>query len=197
MVTFAEVKMAISESAHPKSEKTLADIFKAGTLTSVNCRSENIFHKIAWEGSTQILKSLLSLYKNNDQISTLINARDDAGCTPVHNAVIRNNAEILEVLLSHGAEIDTQDLTGMSPLMDAVFWENVQITRILLPYNPCLDFKDSQNRTILKIAKDRKAKKCQRLLEDYISNKTKSSSVNANFLKPKTCSCVFYPCSCK
>ena len=57
--------------------------------------------------------------------------------------------------------------------------------------------KDSQNRTVLEIAKDRKAKKCQRLLEDYISNKTTSSSVNANFLKHKTCSCVFYPCNCK
>ena len=73
--------------------------------------------------------------------------------------MIRSNAEILEgsdyflffisltgvdsfsVLLSYGAEIDTQDLTGMSPLMDAVFWENVQITRIFLPYNPRLDFK--------------------------------------------------------
>lgn len=43
---------------------------------------------------------------------TLINAKDNAGCTPLHNAVIRGNYDMIDVLIENGADINTTDKLG-------------------------------------------------------------------------------------
>jgi ankyrin repeat protein len=46
----------------------------------------------------------------------MLNGRDFAGCTPLHNAVIRGHYDMADALIEAGANINIQDKIGMSLL---------------------------------------------------------------------------------
>ena len=42
----------------------------------------------------------------------MLNARDHCGCTPLHNAIIRNHRGVMLYLINQGADINVQDNIG-------------------------------------------------------------------------------------
>ena len=46
------------------------------------------------------------------------------GMAPLHYAADRGNAEILDILITYGADANSQDNEGQTPLMLAVMCEN-------------------------------------------------------------------------
>lgn len=49
-----------------------------------------------------------------------VNARDEFGCTPLHDAVRMKKVNVVGELIKHGADINAQDNNGNTPLSTAI-----------------------------------------------------------------------------
>ena len=50
-----------------------------------------------------------------------VNATDEDGRTPLHNAIDNNRMEIAELLIARGTNINAKDEYGLVPLHDAAY----------------------------------------------------------------------------
>ena len=87
----------------------------ANRLFQIDKKGQNIFHRLSWEGN---LKSMKKTLRHIQKIKSeaigrkMINAKDYAGSTPLHNAIIRNCNAILIYLINQGADVNHQDNIG-------------------------------------------------------------------------------------
>jgi ankyrin repeat protein len=49
-----------------------------------------------------------------------VNARDNGGSTPLHQAAINGHKEIAELLIANGADVNAKTDAGVTPLDDAI-----------------------------------------------------------------------------
>ncbi|KAG8197207.1 hypothetical protein JTE90_011362 [Oedothorax gibbosus] len=63
-----------------------------------------------------------------------VNARDNAGYTPLHECCSRGHLDIARALLQYGADVNASAAGGIRPLHDAVENDQVEIVRLLLSY---------------------------------------------------------------
>lgn len=81
-----------------------------------SARGETKIHKAAWHGRVDNFKSIYEMMLKTDAQTVLakamLDAQDKAGCTPLHNAVIRNHSVMVEELIKSGANINIQDNIG-------------------------------------------------------------------------------------
>lgn len=61
-----------------------------------------------------------------------INGKDSNGKTPLINAIIGNNIEIMRLLMKSGASVTSVDEYGKTPLIHAIINNNIEAMRILL-----------------------------------------------------------------
>src|SRR5438045_1309922 len=61
-----------------------------------------------------------------------INAKDNAGLTPFHTAVMLGKVEVGTLLLKYGAAINTKDLSQRTPLIIAVTYNRDVAVGVLL-----------------------------------------------------------------
>lgn len=93
------------------------------------------------------------------------------GCTPLHLAVIRGEFELLELLKSHGADIEFCDSSGLTPLHRTVQAERsdgpLQIVRSLLDAGVDIDVRDKrrQETTLLMAARLGRTDRIEYLLQ--------------------------------
>ena len=83
-------------------------LYAGGNITMMNYKNENVIHKAAWFGRLNIFTSILEGPQNAQHLPGLVNARDSAGCTPLHNAVIRNHYDMVDALMENGADPNIQ-----------------------------------------------------------------------------------------
>ena len=60
-----------------------------------------------------------------------VNAKNDTGMTPLHNAALYGRKEILELLIAEGADVNAKDGGGNTPLDWAIKYKRTQIADIL------------------------------------------------------------------
>ncbi|XP_076338730.1 uncharacterized protein LOC143240344 isoform X2 [Tachypleus tridentatus] len=63
-----------------------------------------------------------------------VNARDNAGYTPLHECCSRGNLEIANALVQHGSDVSASAIGGIRPLHDAVENDHLEIVRLLLSH---------------------------------------------------------------
>ncbi|XP_022238884.1 uncharacterized protein LOC106457306 isoform X1 [Limulus polyphemus] len=63
-----------------------------------------------------------------------VNARDNAGYTPLHECCSRGNLEIANALVQHGSDVSASAVGGIRPLHDAVENDQLEIVRLLLSH---------------------------------------------------------------
>jgi ankyrin repeat protein len=77
-------------------------------------------------GIPELLERMIALGAKPD---TLVN---DIGTTALHAAAALENAQMVEILLKHGAKVNAKSTTGITPLLNAVNFNHVEVVRVLL-----------------------------------------------------------------
>lgn len=60
----------------------------------------------------------------------------------LHYVTLKNNIQLIQLLINHNVDIDIQDSMGLTPLMYAVWKGNLDTTQLLIKYKANLDAKD-------------------------------------------------------
>ena len=79
-------------------------------------------------GIPELLERMIALGAKPD---TLVN---DIGTTALHAAAALENAQMVEILLKHGAKVNAKSTTGITPLLNAVNFNNLECVRVLIQY---------------------------------------------------------------
>ncbi|KAL3846903.1 hypothetical protein ACJMK2_017853 [Sinanodonta woodiana] len=122
---------------------------------------ETLLHRAARLGYEEIaLKCLASG-------SVDVNARDNAGYTPLHECCARGDLVIARHLLNHGADVNCCSQDGIRPIHDAVETDQVETVRMLLSYgaDPCIS--TYAGKTPLKLAK---SERMRALITGYLGD---------------------------
>ncbi|KAE9123243.1 hypothetical protein PF006_g17462 [Phytophthora fragariae] len=84
--------------------------------------ANEILHFAVWYGRVSV--ACLAI----DRCNADVDNRDDAGLTPLHFGVIRNQPDIVRLLLAHGARMQETSMRRFSPLELAHRWERRDTT---------------------------------------------------------------------
>lgn len=89
---------------------------------------ETVLHRAARQGYTEVvLYCLETKYVE-------IDAKDNAGYTPLHECCARGHLQIARYLLQYGADVNASAAGGIRPIHDAVENDHIEVVRLLLSY---------------------------------------------------------------
>ena len=116
-----------------------------GCLAWVGVARAGEIHDAANAGDVEKVKALLRTNPG------LVNAKDDVwGNTPLHRAAGQGNKDVVELLLSKGAQVDAKGNLGRTPLFAAAgSWGNKDVVELLLSRGAEVNAKDNSGRTPL------------------------------------------------
>ncbi|HUV29656.1 MAG TPA: ankyrin repeat domain-containing protein [Acidobacteriota bacterium] len=80
----------------------------------------------AEQGDFEVVKKLV---QENPQ---LVTATDDQGYSPLHKAAYNNHLNVVEYLISQGADVNSASGSGSTPLHGAAYYGHPEIVRVLL-----------------------------------------------------------------
>uniref|UniRef100_A0A8C7QL28 Transient receptor potential cation channel, subfamily A, member 1b n=1 Tax=Oncorhynchus mykiss TaxID=8022 RepID=A0A8C7QL28_ONCMY len=106
-------------------------------------------HFACSQGATEAVKLMLSSYSRLDSI---INLPDGACQTPLHRSTIFDHTELVEYLISKGADIDYIDCKGLSPLLLATNCGAWRSVALLLSKGAKVNIKDKSGCNFLHLA---------------------------------------------
>ncbi|CAH1780911.1 unnamed protein product [Owenia fusiformis] len=124
-------------------------------LKQINVNSswgETVLHKAARLGHEDVtLYCLKTAYQD-------VNARDNAGYTPLHECCVAGQLTIAKYLIAYGANVNVSSQDGIRPIHDAVENDMIEIVRLLLSCGADPTLSTYSGRTPQKIAKTKKMK---------------------------------------
>ncbi|XP_060762606.1 transient receptor potential cation channel subfamily A member 1a [Neoarius graeffei] len=113
------------------------------------CDKSTALHFACAQGATAAVKVMLQAYK---RVCDIINITDGALQTPLHKAAIFDHYELVEYLISQGADIDFADCKGHSPLLLATSCGAWRTVKLLLSHGADLTVKDKTGCNFLHLA---------------------------------------------
>ena len=87
-------------------------------------------------------------------LSSIIDVESNLGYTALHSAVLKENIELVRLLVKNGANIDVVSNLGYTPLHYAVIRENSKLVQLLVELDANVSIKDNDGKTALELAKD-------------------------------------------
>ncbi len=104
-----------------------------------------------------------------EEIRLDVNARDRSGYTPLHLATIRENSEMVELLMNNAAKADVQNKLGDTPLHLAVIQRQIDLTEVILKNmdGGSADVPNKDGNTPLHLAASNGDQKLTNLLLEY------------------------------
>jgi hypothetical protein len=112
----------------------------------------NPLHGAAYSGNLEVVRILI------EYNPAYINARDEGGSTPLIWASPSDNhkdGSVHQLLLEHGADINTQDQDGWTPLYYALLYGALEVVRVLLEHGADVEVKYNDGETALQVAAER------------------------------------------
>ncbi|UCH83917.1 MAG: ankyrin repeat domain-containing protein [Candidatus Latescibacterota bacterium] len=103
-------------------------------------------HDLARTGDLEQVKNLI------DQSPDLLNALNEEEETPLHFAAASGNLDLVEYLVSSGAEVDAPNNVGQTPLLYAAYDGHVEICEFLIRVGAKADFRDGRGNSPLDFA---------------------------------------------
>ncbi|WP_109234525.1 ankyrin repeat domain-containing protein [Orientia tsutsugamushi] len=116
-------------------------------------------HRAVKDSDTEEVKRLLSADNNID-----VNVTDTYLNTPLYYAVANGYIEIVKLLLSHGANINSINCSGNTPLICSVIAEHIEIVKLLLSHGADVHYKNYHRLAALHYASVRDTKITDTLL---------------------------------
>ncbi|MCJ8744730.1 hypothetical protein PDJAM_G00122030 [Pangasius djambal] len=113
------------------------------------CDKSTALHFACTQGATEAVKVMLQAY---ERVCDIINITDGAFQTPLHKAAIFDHYELVEYLISQGADIDFPDCKGHSPLLLATSCGAWRTVNLLLSHGADLMAKDKAGCNFLHLA---------------------------------------------
>jgi hypothetical protein len=106
-------------------------------------------HRVCGRGAVADVEAIL------EQGTELINAEDNAGYMPIHEASLNGHLEVVKLLVKYGALYDVQSKIDFeSPLLDAVENGHVPVVKYLLDLGADPRKRDKQGRSCLDAARE-------------------------------------------
>ena len=136
-----------------------------GSVKTPNFEKEII--KAAKSGASARVAELLR------QDAALISAKDTDGSTPLHCATWKGHANVVEVLLAHGADVNAHnnnDHWGTTPLHAAAHGTQKAIAEMLIAHGADIHAINLNGRTPLAETEFHKAKPVANLLKQHGAN---------------------------
>lgn len=87
-----------------------------------------------------LLDTVKTLIESNPQ---LINISDEGGYTPLHKAAYNNQVEVVEYLISKGADLNAVSSSGSTPMHGAAFYGHPEAARVLIENGAEIDKKNN------------------------------------------------------
>jgi len=115
-------------------------------------------HQLARDGNKELVINLI------EKDRKIIDSADNAGYTPLHWALIRQNWEVAEFLIDKGANLNIQGTDGGTPLHCAANHEDIEIIELLLQKGALKDVKNLWGNTPLCLASQRGCNKTVQFL---------------------------------
>ena len=82
-------------------------------------------HKAVESGNIKAVKQHLDA-------GTDVNAKNEGGLTPLHDAAYGGHKEVAELLIAKGADVNAKDKHGRTPLLHAATWGRKEILELLI-----------------------------------------------------------------
>ena len=108
-------------------------------------------HKWCKTGKYNAIKGFITTC--SDLKSRLAYRRGVFGYTPLHEAVSNNHAQVLQLLIDHGGDVNCSANSGYTPLHLAASSGHVNCVRVLLANNVNISVVDEYGKTPLDTAK--------------------------------------------
>ena len=124
--------------------------------------SKGDIHVEAAKGNLASVEALLT---QNPQLVSLVDKMDYG--TPLHWAAMYGQQEVCELLIEHGADLNSVDDLGLSPLRWAVDGSEVGVIRLLLDRGADVNLKDAEGITPLRRAVVKKRDEIATLLREH------------------------------
>ena len=157
------------------SQETIFEIARSGTIEQLNYiiqKDSNCVNYIDKNGFSPLI---LACYKGNIEIAKLlidkvqdVNYQSIEG-TALMAAVMRNNLELINLLLNNNANINLSNANGVNALMLAIQFKRTEIIKIFLEKNPNLALKDNDGKTAFEYATNTSDQEIIKLLKKYIN----------------------------
>lgn len=115
---------------------------------STSWENESIF-SAAVAGKIEAVRLIIQQSRQNPVVNSV---EAESGFSMLHFACIMGHADISELLLDNGAEIDLRDKTNETPLMKAITNLHLNAAALLITKGANVKVKDDFGRTCLHIA---------------------------------------------
>ncbi|RUS78878.1 hypothetical protein EGW08_013353, partial [Elysia chlorotica] len=94
----------------------------------------------------------ISLYCLRTQ-TVHVNARDNAGYTPLHESCVRGSVQVARHLIYYGADVNCCSQEGIRPIHDAIENDHIEVVRLLLVHGADPLIATYAGRTPVRIAR--------------------------------------------
>ncbi|XP_066523799.1 transient receptor potential cation channel subfamily A member 1b isoform X2 [Hoplias malabaricus] len=121
-------------------------IEKGARVQQQQCDNSTALHFACTQGALEAVKIMLLPFERLEEI---INIRDGANQTPLHRATLFDHVELVEYLVSKGADIDCIDCKGLTPLLLATTCSAWKTVSFLLSKGADFRVKDKAGRNFL------------------------------------------------
>lgn len=153
------------------AQKDVFSVARNGTVEEMKLlfeKNENCVNEIdnyefsplilaSYRGNFEVAKYLITIVKNVDYQSP--------EGTALMAAVMRNNTELIQLLIEKNANLDLKSKTGVTALMLAIQFKNIEIIKILLHNKANLFLKDNEGKTAFEYAVNTNDEKIIQLLK--------------------------------
>jgi len=132
---------------------------------------DNLIRKAVRDGNIEAVKQYLDA-------GTDVNAKEENGVTPLHQAAFYGQKEVVELLIAKGADVNAKEEEGWTPLHFAAEGGHKEVAELLIAAGADVNARDNGGETPLDLAIERKKTDTADLLRKY-GGKTGAQLENA------------------